>query len=240
MDIQIPMLVDNESTFGQEHAHRFPVSMLSLFTAVLWVVFVAAGAAGLKIQYAKLSTAPKVLPPITVERLDVNVIKTEPVGSPKIELTQRQPIPEPNPVAAPSLPSLLPVADPKLDIPFPLAVKDPSKITERSKAVPSAVRATPTATKSTSVEHLTFGEGEGDQPAPDYPTEAKVAHQEGNVIVQMTIGENGDVTDATVTSPCSWPILNQAALRAVRDTWYFGKGPIRYKDIEFVFKLNQR
>ncbi len=92
---------------------------------------------------------------------------------------------------------------------------------------------------ATAVQRLTLGRGEGDQPAPEYPREAKLAHEEGNVIVQMTIGENGDVTDARVTSPCPWPILNQAAERAVRDTWHFGRGPVRYKDIEFVFQLRQ-
>ena len=213
--------------------------MLSLFSFVLWLVFATAGVAGLKLRYPQPLTTQKVRPPVTVERLDVNIVKSAQRNSPKLQITQKQIVPEPQLVASPPLPSLLPIADPKLNVPFPLAVKGPSKITEAIKAVSTAAQATQTA-KSAPIEHLTFGEGEGDQPAPEYPREAKLAHEEGNVIVQMTIGENGDVTDAKVTSPCPWPILNQAALRVVRDTWHFEKGPVRYKDIEFVFEIHQR
>jgi protein TonB len=214
--------------------------MLSVVTAVLWMVFASAGIAGLRMQYQQPQTFQKVRAPITAERLNVNVVKSEPRGSPRIEVAPKQALPEPKLVAAPPPPSLLPVADPKLSVPFPVAVKGPSRVVEPSKAVPSQRQATPAAAKSSEVEHLTFGEGEGDQPAPEYPREAKLAHQQGNVTVEMTIGENGDVTDTQVTSPCPWPILNQAALRAVRDTWHFEKGPVRYKDIEFVFELHQR
>jgi TonB family protein len=223
-----------------ERAHRSTVSMLAAFTASLWLVFAAAGVTGLKLRYPGVVTVSKARPPVTVERLNVNVVKSEPRGLPRTEVAHKPEVPEPEPLAAAPMPSLLPVADPKLDIPLPLAVRGPSRVTEASKAVPSPVQATPTATGTSSVEHLTFGEGEGDQPAPEYPREAKLAHEEGNVIVQMTIGENGDVTDAAVTSPCPWPILNQAALRAVRDTWHFARGNVRYKDIEFVFELHQR
>lgn len=210
--------------------------MLTVFTAVVWLVFGAAGVAGLKLQYQMLQTAPKARPPVTVERLNLHVVKTESAGSPRMQVTPRPQVPEPAALAAPQLPSLLPVADPKLSIPFPLAVEGPSKIVEAAKAAPTS----PVAATPSTVQHLTFGEGEGDQPAPEYPREAKIGHEEGNVTVQMTIDEGGNVTDAQVTSACPWPILNQAALRAVRDTWHFEKGPVRYRDVEFVFELHQR
>jgi protein TonB len=217
--------------------------MLAVFTGSLWLVFAAAGVTGLRIGYPSAMIVSKARPPVTVERLNVNVVRSEQHSLPKTN-QMSQPLqvrqPQPQPLPAPPMPSLLPVADPKLDIPFPLPVKGPSRPTEVSKAVPSAMQAAATAAKATNIEHLTLGEGEGDQPAPEYPREAKLAHEEGSVIVQMTIGENGDVTDASVTSPCPWPILNQAALRAVRDTWHFPKGGVRYKDIEFVFELHQR
>jgi protein TonB len=211
--------------------------MLSVFTAALWLVSAAAGIAGLMIRYPQATPVPKVIPPVTVERLNVNVVKTEEHESPKTEVTQNHAVPQPQPIPDSPLPALLPVADPLLDLPFARAVEGPSRISDVSKA--AALQQTPSAATSSQVEHLTFGEGEGDQPPPDYPREAKLAHQEGNVIVQMTIDESGDVTDAKVTSPCPWPILNQAALRAVRDTWHFAKGPVRHKDVQFVFQLRQ-
>jgi protein TonB len=156
----------------------------------------------------------------------------------RTESTPKPASPEPAAIPPPAMPALLPVADPKLDVPFPLPVKGPSRIVEASKAAP--VDSSSARSAAAPVQHLTFGEGEGDQPPPEYPREARDAHQEGNVIVQWTVDDDGNVTDARVTSPCPWPILNQAALRAVRDTWHFGKGRVRNQDIEFSFQLNQR
>lgn len=54
--------------------------------------------------------------------------------------------------------------------------------------------------------------------APVYPAIAIAAHMQGVVIVQATIGTDGQVVDATVLR--SIPLLDQAALEAVRQWRY--------------------
>jgi len=214
--------------------------MLSVVTAVIWIVFAAAGIGGLRLGYPAFFSPPKLFSPVRVERLDVRVVQSPSVANVSRAMAPVVPVPEPQAAPRLVLPALAPVADPKLAVPFAIAVKGASRIVDARRAVPRQLQPVHSARAAAPVERLTFGEGEGDQPAPDYPEEARLAHQEGNVIVQMTVSENGDVTDAKVTSPCPWPMLNQAALRVVRDSWHFKKGPVRYRDIEFDFKLNQR
>ena len=84
---------------------------------------------------------------------------------------------------------------------------------------------------------LTFGVGEGRQPPPEYPREAVLAQQEGTVVVVFTVGTNGRVTDAVATSPSPWEILNQAALRKIRQTWRFSQGPVRSYQVTIQFQL---
>jgi protein TonB len=223
------------------HARRPSVSVLSVLSTVIWLTWAAAGLAGLRFTNGHPAHLRRSETPITVERMNVNVVKSEPRSSPNVAAEPRAQLPLPQLPQSIPLPALAPVADPRLDVPFPVAVKGPSKVVESSQAAPIQLQQSVSkAASGPPVDHLTFGEGEGDQPAPEYPREAKLAHEEGTVVVQMTIGENGDITDAKVTSASPWPILNQAALRAVRDTWHFGKGPVRYKDIEFDFELRQR
>ena len=67
------------------------------------------------------------------------------------------------------------------------------------------VEAPSIASAQPSIIHLTFGEGEGQQPPPEYPPKRLSTGQEGTVVVRLTVGEDGRVSDATAASPCSWP-----------------------------------
>ena len=91
------------------------------------------------------------------------------------------------------------------------------------------------------VQHLTYGHGEGRQPAPIDPYEAALAHQQGTVVVRFTVDANGNVTGADAVSPSPWPLLNQAAVRAVRDTWHFSAaGAPRAYEVSIQFKLKEQ
>jgi len=89
------------------------------------------------------------------------------------------------------------------------------------------------------VAHLTLGQGEGRQPIPDYPHDAVTQRQEGTVGVRFNVDENGRVSGIQAVRPCRWPLLNQAALRAVRERWRFNPGPPRVYDVAIVFQLEQ-
>jgi TonB family protein len=87
---------------------------------------------------------------------------------------------------------------------------------------------------------LTFGQGEGRQPAPDYPREAALAGEEGTVVARFDVDENGRVKDAEVMVPCPWPLLNQSVLRTIRHDWRFSPGPPRSYEVPIDFRINRR
>jgi protein TonB len=89
------------------------------------------------------------------------------------------------------------------------------------------------------VQQLTYGQGEGRQPAPDYPPEAIAARHQGNVRVRLSVGDDGRVLTAQVVGPCPWSPLNQSALRAVRDRWRFHPGPTRLYEVIITFQIKQ-
>ena len=84
---------------------------------------------------------------------------------------------------------------------------------------------------------LTFGEGEGDQPAPDYPRDAVMGHQEGTVTLRFAVGADGRVGQVKVVEPCRFPLLNQAAARVIRERWRFSPGAARSYEVPIEFQL---
>lgn len=86
---------------------------------------------------------------------------------------------------------------------------------------------------------LTLGQGEGRQPAPEYPRQAARQRQQGTVVVQFTVGEDGRVQVAEAVTPSPWPLLNAAAVRTVRERWRFRAGPARLYQVAIRFELTQ-
>jgi protein TonB len=79
-----------------------------------------------------------------------------------------------------------------------------------------------------------------DRPVPDYPPLARTAHVEGDVVVEITIGEDGGVANARVLS--GHALLQQAALSAAK-RWKFkptllNNVPVKVSGVlTFRFKL---
>jgi TonB family protein len=73
------------------------------------------------------------------------------------------------------------------------------------------------------------------QVSPVYPELAKSMHINGTVKVEVTIGPNGNVTNAKVVG--GHPVLADAALKAV-EKWRFDAGPAETRVISFDFKGN--
>jgi len=147
--------------------------------------------------------------------------------------------------AAPPPPELPDVAAPSPVVAFAIPTNAPVHVT----AVPPVVAPRPAANLTPSpspnpetrpsVIQLTFGEGEGAQPAPEYPPEAVIGGEEGTVTVRMTVAEDGRVTDVAVVTPCTWPLLNNAAARTVRTQWRFSKGAARSYQVSIQFQINR-
>lgn len=80
---------------------------------------------------------------------------------------------------------------------------------------------------------------------PDYPKAAILRGWTGTVVLRVRIDEFGRVTDVEVVSPCRYPALNRAAVRAA-ETWVFEparRGELAVaseKDIPVDFRLVDR
>jgi protein TonB len=133
------------------------------------------------------------------------------------------------------------VAEATPAIAFPLPVEGPVRIVEANQAghAPPAAPAAPTPAPATPVQPITYGQGEGKQPAPEYPRQAVREGQEGVVTVRFTVGGDGRVLAAEAVSPAPWPLLNEAALRAVRERWRFRPGPLRLYEVAIRFELKK-
>jgi protein TonB len=229
------------------------VSLVALLALVVWGGSVAVGAVGIAHPHDYHTPAPpkKELPPaelIKVELTDAAISEfagesSEVMGLP---LPMETPAtPPPVAIDAPELPQLIPVATPET-VAFAIPVEGPVQVVEAPKA---AYIAPPKETKSDdsvpatvgnaipAPTRLTFGQGAGRQPAPDYPYQAVRRNQTGTVRIRFTVGENGRVTDAEAVQPCEWDLLNNSAVSAVRTRWRFPSGQERIYEVDIRFEI---
>jgi protein TonB len=198
------------------HVREHEPGLVPICTLVIWSVCFAVGLVGL--LWPRRPVAPVATPvPVDAQLLNVEAISQQPSvrANPSREIS-----------APPELPA---VAAPSPAIVFAEPVNAPVHV----------VTAPHIAMTRPSIIQLTYGQGEGEQPAPEYPPEAVIDGQEGTVIVRLIVGRDGRVTDAVASSPCPWPLLNSAAVRAVRDTWRFRSGPVRSYEVSIQFQLNR-
>ena len=76
----------------------------------------------------------------------------------------------------------------------------------------------------------------GRMPRPSYPALSRRNNQTGTVVVQFTIGTDGNVTSATIYKSSNWLLLDREALRTVR-TWRFPPGDVMTNIKPITFKL---
>jgi len=222
-------------------SERVEASRLTpVVTLVLWLSCAVIGGLGLTMSYARPQAVAETVAPLTVEMLQVE-LTTEPLPEVSTHPTLAETLAAPPPVNAvwqPQLPPAIAVALPSPAIAFAVPVEGPTRIVEVAHAGYSATQTQTTATETTAlpVQPLTFGQGAGRQPAPDYPLRAQREKQEGVVGVRFTVGENGRVAAAEAINASPWPMLNESALRTIRNRWRFAPGaPCAYEvAIRFV------
>lgn len=223
-------------------------SVGALFALVLWITCATVSVVGFIIPYARPQAPPPPPPPVQAEILDVRLTTHEvPVISP-------EPTRPSEPFAAPppleftppkTAPPLIAVAEATPAVAFPLPIEGPVRIVPAQEAAyvrpPAEVAApaNPAPITSALPQQITFGQGEGIQPAPEYPRRALTAGQEGTVVVRFTVGESGRVIAAEAWTTSPWPLLNEAAVRVVRDRWRFGSGTTRLYEVAIHFQLQK-
>jgi len=211
--------------------------LLQVLTLVVWLTWAAIGVIGLLTSHAHPRPAQEPNPP----PLQAELVNVELTDEPPVEVAEAAPSPpdalEPPPPEA-DVPPLPAVALPSPAIAFAVAVEGPVRIVGAREANLATL-----TTARPVVHQLAYGQDDAGQPRPDYPEEAQAAGQEGVVVIRFTVDANGRVVSAEVATPSPWPLLNQAALRTVRDQWHFPAGMFRPHDLydkPFHFQLNRQ
>lgn len=197
----------------------------------------------------------------------INPPAMTPQPAPSLPLALAPPPPMSALAAPAAAPPLLAIAQPSPTVAFAVPVEAPARIVEPrltfaspaaqpgpgvAAAVAPAPAPAPTPAggkgvppvgnaigSAPTVQLLTFGQGEGRQPAPKYPEAARRAGQEGTVAIHFTVDETGRVIAAEPTSASPWSALNREALRVVREQWQFQPGPLRRYEVAIRFELKK-
>ena len=225
-------------------AERDGIAWSSVLTLVLWTGCVTVGALGFVLPYTRPQPPARQPEPVQAEILNVE-LSNDPLPpldtAPAVTPDPSQPPPLLEPVAAPVAPPMIAVAQPSPAIAFALPVEGPVRVVEAKHAAhvapPAETRTAPVI--SPPVQQLVHGQGEGRQPAPDYPPKAKQAGHEGKVGIVFTVGTNGRVVTAELKRPCPWGLLNSAALRVIRNRWRFSPGSVRLYEVDIYFEITK-
>ncbi len=221
---------------------RREIPTTSVLTLILWLGCLTVGVVGVVLPYARPVAPPKPLPPVKAEILQVELTNDPlpPIASePKLSLAQPPPLAQP--AAPPEVPPMTAVAEPSA-VAFALPVEGPVVLVEPAKAsfaAAPAVETPPAPASALPVQTLTYGQGEGRQPAPEYPLRARREGQEGIVGIRFSVGEDGRVLSAEAVVPCAWKLLNDSALRVVRERWRFASGAVRLYEVSIRFQLTK-
>lgn len=254
---------DNPAVGSVNGKHPGELSLLAALTLVLWTLctlVALAGYLGRQANFDPPTTQPAVAqavvmdvelandptPPDVPQPLAAGEIAFGGDDAPAVAVEM--------PPAA--LPDFIPaVAMPGPAIAFAVPVAGPVRLAAAASAAfhgmptpvtgvstPVVVTRAPAAVapKRVGPTRLTAGRGLAhDQPTPEWPEAARLAHQQGSVTVSFTLDDAGNVIDTAISTPCRWPLLNQAARRRVADDWHFPPGFAGQYLITFDFAFNE-
>ncbi len=206
------------------------VGFLPVTTFVLWTGCLIVGALGYSLHYARPQPPVSAVPPVTAEKITVELD-----NSPQL-IAAAPSHPSEKLTTPPPSPSLT-VAAPSAALAFPLPVSGLVNISDADQASP--LGRIDTAVKNTAIQPLVFGQDAGRQPKPPYPSTAIRQGQEGTVTVRLNVAEDGRVTSTEVSIASPWPLLNETAIRTVRERWRFAPGAPRTYEVPIRFTLQK-
>jgi periplasmic protein TonB len=228
---------------------------LPVMTLTGWLALLAVGLLGFALPYVRPEPPlpePE-LPPIAA--LDIELTASPPT-------VRSQVLPPPDAVPPPPLadqlaplspPSAVAVIELTDTAEFPVPVEVPAIVDRPAKIAPvESPPSTPTPVPAVAasavkndgvpgpvVTSLRFGQGEGRQAAPIYPRQAVKLEQEGAVTVVFTVGAEGRVVSTELSRACPFPLLNNEALRVIKQRWRFAQGEVRRYEVTIRFELTR-
>ncbi len=234
-----PLVVPAGASGEGSGSHHAP--MVGHFTFVLWTGLVAIGLTGMLVAPRAVFSTQASPRPVQAELLAVELTPGPvPISQPDSPLPPAELPPSPSPVLKPQLTAMKPVAAADAIVAFAPPVEGPVQIVSTAEAAFSRVpEADQPAGVSAPVQSMVFGQGEGRQEAPEYPRQARRERQEGAVGVKFSVGQNGRVLEAALSSPSPWPLLNEAALKVIRDRWRFRAGDLRVFEVFIRFEMKR-
>jgi protein TonB len=192
------------------------------------IFFLIIGVTGAPTRLPVLRRPPPIEQPIP--------IIIEPLAAPPPSLVQKQiePQTQDDKQIAPSVVAVT-LNTPAIDFSVPTIGNLVVPMAAAPAPPPVALRQTveakqaPTATRST-------GEG-GDRPDPPYPEFALRTHQEGTVVLLLTVDDVGKVTSISIKESSGSSVLDQGAFNWIKRRWiqppingnHFFEVPIHYK-----------
>jgi protein TonB len=225
-------------------AEESPEAMVAMATSVVWVLCAVIGLFGFVLPYVRAKRAAAEPAPLIAQKIEVELAPEPPVLDPLTPPDPNTPPPPPDAVVQPQLPTPVAVAKPSPAIAFAVPVEGPVRIVQAKQAthvIPPAPKTNAVATaRPVQAQQLVHGSGEGVQAQPTYPRRAAQEGQEGTVVVWMSVGPDGRVIDARAIQPSPWPLLNDEAVRVVKNKWRFQTGAMRAFEVPIRFQLEKR
>lgn len=158
--------------------------------------------------------------------MDVSLVEAAPEAAPPTPAPpQPAPTPEPaEPQPTPDIPTPAPTPQPETILPpestpIPERPKPLQHHPEQGHPKPSTPHSA-TAPTGATIGPLSSRASYLSNPKPDYPEQARQARQQGVVEVNVVVGADGRVSEVTVSRTSGFPLLDNAALQAVR-RWIF-------------------
>jgi TonB family protein len=205
---------------------------------VIWLSCLSVGLLGFVLPYAR-PKARAADEPAMVQKLEIALMPQEMQLEELLPPDPATPSPAPETVMQPPLRMPVAVAQPGPAIAFAIPVEGPVNIVEASRASYTRSATTGAIVAKPVPQTLTFGQGEGKQLAPEYPRHAIREKQEGGVGVRMVVGQDGRVISAEAFQPSAWPLLNDSAVKTVRQHWRFRPGALRVYEVAIRFELKK-
>jgi len=211
-----------------------PTEFTDSYRTVAWVdsicfLFLMIGLIGLR--------PPKIVEkPLTTPQEVVPVIFVPPEEQPKPQ-PQLKPPDEPQetqeaPAEVPQIPTVVAANTPNVS--FAVPVEGPVVLAPMSHAPPPPPI---TDTPPTPIKFDPNATSGGSYPPPDYPYEALRSRYQGTVIIELTVEPSGVVSSAKVQKTSGFSLLDEAALKAVKNRWHFPPGGHRLYYWPCTFQL---